>query len=169
MAKTAPLPVISERYGDGRPIQQTNKICCNRYPVAASLDSYGAFKSTEMVKDALRALDTALGNNLAHPAFSPLGEITVLRKEVKTWANAMAIDQPSRQERAAMRESLLGTCAKEEVKHTVATVAAIVKLRRGDTDLGGIRSQMCHGCHRLGRNEALTHVYASLAAKAAAL
>ena len=113
--------------------------------IEPSVSSYGAFKSTERVKSALTAIDRALGRGLEHPAFSRLGEITVSSKEVKNWGNRMAMEQPSAQEKAAMRESLSSSNAREELKETVVTVAAIVRHRRREADQVVIRSLLCAG------------------------
>jgi hypothetical protein len=111
--------------------------------IEPSVSTPGAFKSTEMVKEALKAIDTMLGSSLAHPAFSSLGEITLSQKQVKDWADRMAIEQPSAQERAAMRESLSSDTAREGLRQTVTTIAEIDRHQRHATDQVDIRSLLC--------------------------
>lgn len=111
--------------------------------IEPSIKTPGAFRSSEHVKAALQAFSQLLGEELAHPAFSKIGPVTVARDVVKTWAKKMSIDKLNAQERSAMRESLTGEGAPEELRQSVATIIAISKRYGGTRDSSRIRSRMC--------------------------
>lgn len=118
--------------------------------IEASDLSRGAFRSSELVKNALNAMDAALGKHLNHAAFSRIGRVTVSKNEVNAWGNALSIDQPSPQEQSAMCESLSGESAPEALKRSVNVIAAISRKCRS-TDDAVIRSELCRGSHTLAQ------------------
>jgi hypothetical protein len=105
----------------------------------------GAFVSADKIKAAISALENRLGEHLEHPAFSKLGPVTVTAKEVKNWSKAFSLEFLSAQEKAAMRESLMGSSARKELKQTCETIAFLVKRRGGDIDEEAIRTDLCYG------------------------
>jgi hypothetical protein len=108
-----------------------------------SNEARGAYRHTGMVVEALNALDLRLGDRIAHPAFSRLGEVTISRKDVKEWGDAWALDEPSSEEQSAMVEAMLGKMARKELREGCVLIAEVVSRRRGDLDIHGVRRDMC--------------------------
>lgn len=103
----------------------------------------GAFAATEVVHDAMQATDDAMAPFLDHPAFSALGEVTVTDAEVRSYAEAWALDQPTDAEKIAMVDTMAGEGAPKCRREAIELVLAAAHYLDGDASEREIRRVMC--------------------------
>jgi hypothetical protein len=103
----------------------------------------GAFVSTERVKAALDAFESALGHHIRHPAFSELGSVVVTHDEVVAWGDAWHLYSPSHEEKAAMVDSLTDQTRSLAFHRASACIVEEVSYRNGAVDVSVVRTDLC--------------------------
>jgi hypothetical protein len=108
-----------------------------------ALDGSGALAPTELVQDALAAMDEAMAPYLDHPAFSSFGKVAVASTDAAEWGEAWALCEPTETEQQAMVEAMAGETAPKARRDGVALVLAAFRHLGGDPSVAELRRTMC--------------------------
>lgn len=103
----------------------------------------GALVPTLTVIDAVKAFETLIADRLKHPAFFQFGPVEVTGVEVRSWADAWAWNEPTREEQLAMAETLSGAQAPTKLKAGVGLAVAAMTHCGAVTDTDVMRQTMC--------------------------
>jgi hypothetical protein len=104
----------------------------------ADRDIFAPLSGTEQALDAFEA---KIADRLKHPAFSKLGPVTVTGAEVRKWAEAWALESPTKAERNFAWAALAGPAAVEERRLGVELATAAAR-HVGSSDAVAIRRAM---------------------------
>ncbi len=102
---------------------------------------HSAWAPGDLFDEALDALESTLGDELAHPAFSALGSVEVARAEVERWGELWDLDLLTDPERAAFYDSLVGPLADERRRSTLTLVRDVLD-GMDEPDVDGLRAAM---------------------------
>lgn len=104
----------------------------------------GVLRPEPRADQALNVLDTALGEDVSHTAFSKAGTVEVTRNELKRWGERWQLLAPSEAEQALVRNALSGTVANAERRLGVRLIQEVA-FRNRSHDEQEMRKRMCDG------------------------